>query len=75
MQDDQLDDLKQFIDSKISQSEANIRQDMHTGFQAVNQKMDDGFAGVGEAVDQIHAQLAERDTEVNDRLSKLEQAA
>jgi len=74
MIDDQLDDLKQFIDSRISQSEQLIRTELGSDIaglkkdvsgikedlQVTNQKIDDGFAGVGEAIEQINQRLDEQ---------------
>ena len=54
MNDNQLDDLKQFIAASVSQSEERLRNEMNQGFeavrqefQAVRQEMADGFRGVG----------------------------
>jgi hypothetical protein len=76
MNDDQLDDLKQFIDSRISQTEARLTQridglelkiDNHDKrFDELEAKVDDGFAGIGEALDVAH-----KDTD--ERLTRLEQ--
>ena len=62
MNDNQLEDLKQFIDGRIAQSEASTK-DMLEGLR---KEMQEGFAGVGEAIDEINKQ-------VDERLSKLEQ--
>lgn len=67
MKDDQLDDLKQYIDSRVSQSEVLL-----TGkIDKLELKMDDGFGGVGEAIEAVH----EQNTHFDERLTKLEQAA
>lgn len=75
MQDDQLDDLKQFIDSTIGQSEARIKADLSKDLgmqiQALEKKVDDGFAGVAEAIDSIHDVLANHEG----RLTVIEQRA
>lgn len=84
MTDDQLSDLKQFIDSRISQTEQSIRADMATkediarmatkeDIAIVRQEIQDGFAGVSEAIEQIHEQAEAQEAEVNRRFIKLEQ--
>jgi hypothetical protein len=50
MNDDQLDDLKQFITATVSQAEERVRNDMATGFGEIRKEVADGFAGVGEAI-------------------------
>ena len=71
MNNDQLDDLKQFIDSRISQSELRFDDKI----EGLRREMLDGFAGVGEAVEEIHKQIDERKAEFDRRLTKLEQQA
>ncbi len=83
MNDNQLDDLKQFIAASVSQSEERLRNEMNQGFeavrqefQAVRQEMADGFRGVGEAIDVIHKHIDEQNelnTTVDKRLTRLEQ--
>ncbi|MBW3569313.1 hypothetical protein KY385_04250 [Candidatus Parcubacteria bacterium] len=68
MNADQIYDLKQFIDSKVSQTEALLRQDI----KALNDKVDEGFAGVGEAIEQINDKTDSRDKKTDLRLTKLE---
>ena len=78
MNEEQLDDLKQFIDSRISQAEArleqkidgtNIRVDsLDKEFKSLRKEMLDGFAGVGEAIEEINKHFDER-------LAKLEKQA
>lgn len=71
MNDDQFDDLKQFIDSRISQSEQLIRGDL----RRLEQKVDDGFAGIAETIEQINQRLDSNDEQLNtheQRLTKLE---
>jgi hypothetical protein len=72
MNDEQLEDLKQFIDSRISQSEQLIKAEFKQQLQTTNQKIDDGLAGVGEAIEQINTRLDKRDKEVDLRLTNLE---
>src|SRR5258708_14889727 len=72
MNNDQLDDLKQFISASLSQSETRLREELkewistsinqsegrlHQEVQTVRQEMADGFLGVGEAIEEIHQQL------------------
>ncbi len=76
MNNDQLDDLKQFIAASVSQSEERLRSEMNQGFQAVRQEMVDGFRGVGEAIDLIHKHIDEQNkinVAADKRLTKLEQ--
>jgi hypothetical protein len=73
MNEDQLNDLKQFIATTISQTEQSIRSDMEVSFNSINQKIDEGFAGIGEAVEQIHQQAETQEAEVDRRFTKLEQ--
>jgi hypothetical protein len=54
MNDEQLDDLKQFIDARISRSEQRMSTEFKQQLQITNQKIDDGLAGVGEAIEQIN---------------------
>lgn len=71
MNDDQLNDLKQFIDSRISQSELRFDKKI----DELKKEMLDGFAGVGDAIEEIHKQLDETKAEFDARLTKLEQQA
>ena len=76
MNDNQLDDLKQFIAASVSQSEERLRNEMNHGFKAVRQEMADGFRGVGEAIDVIHKHIDEQNglnAAVDKRLTRLEQ--
>ncbi len=82
MNDDQFADLKQFIDARISQSEANFDARITQSDAKLQVKIDelrsevhDGFAGVGEAIDDSNKRLDERDKEFDQRLTKLEQQA
>jgi len=54
--DDQLDDLKQFVSATVSQTEARLTEKI----DKLEQKVDDGFAGVGEAIEEIHTQIDAR---------------
>lgn len=69
MNDAQLDDLKQFIDSRISQTEGRLGEridNIESRLDALRKEMLDGFAGVGEAIEEINKQF-------DDRITKLEQ--
>lgn len=64
MNDAQFEDLKQFIDTRISQSEATTKEML----EKVRKEMNEGFAGIAEAMDEVNKQ-------VDDRLAKLEQSS
>ncbi|MBI2592355.1 hypothetical protein HYW36_02650 [Candidatus Saccharibacteria bacterium] len=66
MNDQQLEDLKQFIDTRISQAEARFDENLEEKLEALRKEMLDGFIGVGEAIEEINKQ-------VDERLTKLEQ--
>ncbi len=75
MNDQQLEDLKQFIDSRISQTEArfdgkleDLGENLQEKIENLRKEMLDGFAGVGEAIEEINKHIDER-------LTKLEQQA
>ncbi|MBI2589072.1 hypothetical protein HYW35_02635 [Candidatus Saccharibacteria bacterium] len=68
MNDQQLEDLKQFIDTRISQAEARFDENLEEKLEALRKEMLDGFTGVGEAIEEINKQ-------VDERLTKLEQEA
>lgn len=69
MDDDQINDLKQFIAATVSQSTALLAT--NDDLKRLEQKIDDGFAGVGEAIEELHKQQSDTDQ----RLTKLEQQA
>ena len=80
MNNDQFEDLKQFIDSRISQSEAIFDEKLDGKIDSIKKEIEDlrkemldGFAGVGEAIEDIHKQLDESKEEFDKRLTKLEQ--
>ena len=71
MNDEQLEDLKQFIDSRISQSEAmtgDKLENFRNKLEELRKEMHEGFTGVGEAIEEINKQ-------VDERLTKFEQHA
>ncbi len=51
MNNDQFDDLKQFIDSRISQSEFHFDEKLNE----LKKEMLDGFSGIGEVIDDTHS--------------------
>jgi len=60
MNEEQFDDLKQFITSTVSQSETRLKQELaskaelralQTEFRTLQEEVRDGFAGVGEAIE------------------------
>lgn len=71
MKDEQLDDLKQFIVSQISQSESRLETKLGTKIEESREEMQNGFAGVGEAIEQIHNITDNHEN----RLTKLEEKA
>lgn len=84
MNDDKLDDLKQFIASTVTQTEQRLRDELASkddlqslrvelkaGIDNVRTEMADGFAGVGEAIESLH----QTNTSVDQRLNRLEQQA
>lgn len=71
MNDYQIDDLKQFISSTVSQAEERLQGEIGE----LRKEVTDSIAGVGEAIEEIHNQLDKHDTEVDKRLAKLEQQA
>jgi archaellum component FlaC len=57
MEDEQLEDLKRFIDSRISQSGQSINDRLDNINDRLDQfeiEMKDGFAGVGEVIEEIN---------------------
>jgi len=47
MNDQQLEDLKQFIDFRISQSESRTKEELDKLRNELRNEMHEGFAGVG----------------------------
>lgn len=71
MDNAQLDDLKQFIETTVSQTEARLTQRI----DAIEKKLDDGFAGIGEAIEAVNQRTDERDAEADEHFTRLEQQA
>jgi archaellum component FlaC len=70
MQDDQIDDLKQFITTTVSQQLTDFEQRLNGRIDGLEKKMDEGFAGVGDAISEINDKIENHDT----RLTNLESA-
>ncbi|MFZ1324242.1 MAG: hypothetical protein WAQ57_03745 [Candidatus Saccharimonadales bacterium] len=77
MNDDVINDLKQFITATVSQSEERITNELDNRITRVEsqisrleQKVDDGFATIGDVISGTNDQLADHEI----RLSKLETA-
>ena len=81
MKDDQFDDLKQFIETTVSQSEERLKDELASkaDLKAVEKKlevrMDSGFGGVAEALDTLGNNLEARSDDHESRISTLEAAA
>lgn len=75
MQDDQLEDLKQFISATVSQIVHTEIDRLEKKVDRLEKKVDDGFAGIGEAIDELHKEIEARDRVIDQRLTNLEQAA
>jgi len=89
MNEDQLNDLKQFIAATVSQATAGMatkedianmatKEDIANmatkeDIASLRQEMLDGFAGVSEAIEQIHEQIETQEADVERRFTKLEQ--
>ncbi len=75
MNDDQLNDLKQFIDSRLSQTETRFDEKFELKLEALRAEVQDGFGGIAEAIEQLHEQSDAESSDVAQRLTKLEQQA
>lgn len=73
MDDTQLEDLKQFIDGRVSQAETRLNEDLggkidsagkrlEGKIKSLREKMLDGFTGVGEAIEEINQRIDQFDT-------------
>jgi len=74
MNDDQFEDLKQFIDSRISQSEVQFDRNLKevkAEIKTVKSKLDDLDLKIDTISEALHESLNEHDT----RITKLEQQA
>ena len=69
MSDEQLEDLKQFIDGRISQATSGLAT--KKDIENLRKEMHDGFAGVGEAIEHINVILDQHE----ERITKLETKA
>lgn len=79
MNTDQIEDLKQFINARISQSETSLEsrldhkiddlwRDLKAEINILRSDMNDGFAGVADAIGVIHDKLDDHE----ERIIKLE---
>jgi hypothetical protein len=88
MNEEVIEDLKQFIAVTVGQSEARLRDDMvskddlKSEFKSLRTEMHDGFTGVGEAIANLDEHVEEhlklvtaRLDDHETRLTTLEQAA
>lgn len=66
MNDEQFDDLKQFIETTVSQTEDRLNDRL----DELDKKIDDGFAGIGDVVNTVNEGLDDHET----RITTLEQA-
>jgi len=53
MIDQQLDDLKQFINPRLSQSEHSIKDELKAEIEQLQTEMHDSFAGVGKPLNRL----------------------
>jgi hypothetical protein len=70
MSNDQIDDLKQFITTTVSQQLSDFERRLTSRIDGLEKKMDEGFAGVGDAIAEINDKIDNHDT----RLTNLESA-
>jgi hypothetical protein len=78
MNDQQIDDLKQFVAATVGQSEAHLSQRIDGLSQRVDtltKEMREGFAGVADVMETHTKDIDERITDHESRLTSLEQAA
>ncbi len=78
MNTDQIEDLKQFINARISQSETSLESrlghkidDLKAEINILRSDMNDGFAGVADAIGVIHDKIDNHE----ERIVKLEAKA
>jgi hypothetical protein len=71
MDENTLNDLKQFIAATVSQATANMAT--KDDIARLEKKVDDGFAGVGDAIEDINKRIDEQYKEVDQRITRLEQ--
>lgn len=75
MNEDQLDDLKQFIAATVLQTEKRLKgkiSNVRSELAGLHDEIADGFAGVGEAIEAINNQIGDHETKTDKRLTKLE---
>ena len=81
MNDRQLEDLKQFIDGRISQTEGRFDERLDEKIETLDEKIEtldeklealrkemlDGFTGVGDAIEEINKMIDERLTKLENQ--------
>ena len=72
MNDDMLNDLKQFIVATVTQQTTDIRDEMRQGFRQVEQKIDDLSASVAQALDTSNEDTAKQLDDHEARITQLE---
>lgn len=73
MDNDQIQDLKQFITATVSQTEQRLGElmdNLENKVEDMRQEMQEGFAGVGDAISGANDQLEDHEQ----RITKLESA-
>jgi len=73
--DDTFDDLKQFIDARLSQTETRLEQKIEAVRTELHAEMHDGFAGIAEAIEESIAHTDRTVGTLAKRVTKLEQRA
>ena len=73
MNDDVINDLKQFIEATVSQQLAQQTERLETKINGVAQKVDDIAAGIAEAPDTSNEVVDEQLADHEQRITRLEQ--
>jgi len=74
MNDDQFEDLKRFIDSRISQSEVQFDQNLKKFKADIKQHLDEIQAAVAESISAVNDGTDEKLGDHEQRLTRLEQS-
>lgn len=75
MDEDQFNDLKQFIADTVSQTEVRLAgriDKLEQRVDSLEHEVRDGFAGIAEAIEQQNQRFDDRDKEIDQRFTKLE---
>jgi hypothetical protein len=71
MNDQQLDDLKAFLDTRLTQTEVSLRDEMEEmghrleeKIEQLSQRMDDGFAGIADIIEHTNGRIDAHDHEI-----------